>query len=205
MLGARDMDHDSVSIGARDCAPVVQQSYHFTRSIEAKDKSEGLFVSVHNLPERTDTEVPIGRVARVRSERCFVRLNVGDVVNEVGLLGNAGLKNFYLRKHLRHAGSFGHGKVVQPAAKLVSENDGPITAFADGELVVVGRAVNLGTANGGDLHGVGNRVCERFVHRLSFECETVAARTCVNAKIVRKNGHNFNMARLSPNVPDRTK
>lgn len=98
MLRARDMDHDAVSVGARDCASIVQQSYHFTRSIVAKDKSEGLFISVHNLPVRADSHVS-ARLTGERVERCAVRLNVGDVVNQIFLFAEAVGQDFVLGEH----------------------------------------------------------------------------------------------------------
>lgn len=102
MLRARDMDHDTASVGALNGASIVQQSYHFTRSIVAKDKSEGLFISVHNLPVRADSHVS-ARVTGERVERCSVRLNVGDIVNQIFLFAEASRQDFVLREH---AGSF---------------------------------------------------------------------------------------------------
>lgn len=98
MLRARDMDHDAVRTGALNSAPIVQHSYHFTRRIVAKDKSEGLFISVHNLPVRADSHVS-ARFTGERIKRCAVRLNVGDVINQIFLFAEASRQDFVLGKH----------------------------------------------------------------------------------------------------------
>ena len=98
MLRAREVNHDFVSIGACNSASVVQHSYHFTRRIVAKDKSEGLFISVHNLPVRADSHVS-ARLTGDRVERCAVRLNVGDVVNQILLFAEASGQDFVLGEH----------------------------------------------------------------------------------------------------------